>query len=320
MSHEISVVNGRAEAMFAYQPAWHGLGTVVDRNVRPSEALELAHLNWEVRKEALYRSNIEKIPDHVAICRTDNGQYLGTVGSGYVPVQNSLQAAYLDALCAEGVHVECAGALRGGRKTFWTVRVPKNIVVSEGDEIERYLILANSHDGSLSFRAFWSPIRVVCMNTLNAALRGQKTGVCLRHTPNIRSRMNQVRKVLGIAGEYYDALGQQLRKLQAASLDDQGFLKFTDTILPLPLGEKPSAALIKVREQIQLNWLAGRGSTLAGRTVYNAYNSVTEFTSHQSSLRGRNKQDRRFESIYLGAARNLQQAAFDAAVQMVGSN
>lgn len=326
MAHEIHTnEDGKAEAMFAYKAAWHGLGTVVNRDVSPMEALKISRLNWAVRKEPLYRTNLEQLPDRVAICRGDNGLYLGVVGKDYQPVQNLEQAAFIEELCGEGnAVVDACGALRNGRRIFWTVKLANALSIGKNkDSVSQYLILANGHDGSLAFRAFWSPVRVVCSNTLNAALRGVRSGLSLRHTGNISRRVSEAREVLGLAGEYYYELGERFDALAEVALDDAGFSKFLDRVTPIPHGADLDSAIHAMRNRITANWQTGRGADLAGQSMWRAYNAITEYVSHQRPVRGKNpvtQAEHRFDAIFLGAGRTLQQKAFEAALQLSGLN
>lgn len=325
MAHEISVnQDGKAEAMYAYTPAWNGLGVVVEGDVGPMDALKLAGLHWSVRKETLYRTNFDEIPDRVAICRSDDGRYLGTVGQGFHPIQNVEQAAFVEEICGVGnAVVDSCGALRGGRRTFWTIKLPNALTISEQDTVQRYLIVANAHDGTLSFRAFWSPIRVVCTNTLNAALRRSQSGVSLRHTASILSRVSEAKKVLGLANEYYGELSETFTALSRVSLDDKGFSTYLNEVLPVPPDANDDSAVHEARRIVSLNWQQGRGVEFTSKSMWRAYNSVTEFTSHQRQLRGKLasvKAENRFNTVMLGASKMLQQIAFDTALQIAGLN
>jgi len=158
------------------------------------DALDAAHLsNWNVRKMALQvtqKPTLTKdgvttpsplaVPDYYATVRTNpvNGglDVLGVVGSKYEPVQNEASCELLDAITDEsGAHFETAGALRGGRETFITMKLP-NTMVFDGsqDRTEFYLAALNSHDGSSAWRGLITPVRIVCANTQSAAIGSAK--------------------------------------------------------------------------------------------------------------------------------------------------
>lgn len=317
MAHEISVrSDDTAEAMFAGTPAWHGLGALVPSHVTPLLALTLAHLDWEVEKRPIRTETGLPITTHKATHRCDTGALLGVVGTDYEPMQNSQQAAWIESLVGQGSTVECCGALREGRRTFWTLKIPGDVMVSAQDAVKQYLIVANGHDGGLAFRAFWSPIRVVCSNTLNASLPGAKDGVFLRHTKGIHSSVAEAQRVLRIAGDYYNKLGETFRAMLATPMTDEGFTSYLDGLLPL----SPTRAL-PVREEyratVRNNWVQGAGAEMARGTVWGAYNAVTELTSHGQRTRGGLPAERRFMSVMFGAGKQLGQEAFEAAVELV---
>ncbi|HYG74756.1 MAG TPA: DUF932 domain-containing protein [Planctomycetota bacterium] len=327
MAHEISFNNaGQAEAMFAGTKPWHGLGTMVKEMQRPLEALKLARLDWTVMKTPLYLGNGEEIADKVAIVREDSGAYLGTVGTGYTPVQNHEQAEFIEALLGTGeATVECAGVLRGGRRTFWTCKLADNLKVTDGDVVEKYLILCNGHDGTLAFRAFWSPIRVVCQNTLNAALDGVKDGVVFYHFLNVNKRIDEARNILRISNSYYDALCTSFRELQATRLSDKRLREYLETVFPVSEESKgkPAETIVqKTRNQVRANFYEGRGADVAGKTAWGAYNAVTEYVCHQKkqlAMDSSSAGDRRFEQIFFGTGKELQQRAFNTALALANA-
>jgi len=324
MAHELSIrKDGKVEAMFAGTKPWHGLGTMVQELQQPQEALKLAGLDWKVEPRPLFLADGSQVPDKVAMTRTDTNGYLGTVGTSFKPVQNEEQANFIEALLGTGeATVECVGALRGGRRTFWTCKLPQNLKVTDGDEVERYLILCNGHDGSLAFRAFWSPIRVVCANTLNAALSGVKDGVVFYHFLNVGKRIDEARSILRIANQYYDDLATKFQAMLAASINEKEFKLYLDEVFPMTAEETPAGKLVqKTRDQVTTNFHYGRGADVAGRTAWGAYNAVTEYVCHQKrQLKAdeSTKADRRFENILLGNGKDLQQKAFDKALELAG--
>lgn len=320
MAHNISIrKDGTAEAAFAKVP-WHGLGYIAGKNMPVQDALEKANLNWFVESAPVYfyvekEERFEIIEDKKAMIREDTKQYLGTVGNRYVPIQNKEQAEFIEALVGEGGVVEAVGALENGRKIFWTIKVPGQLIVGKKDRVDQMLILFNAHDGSKAFTGFWSPIRVVCSNTLNAALRMRniRDGFSIRHTANAKDRIEHARKTLGLAKQYYENLEAEFAKMYATSFSVSQFSDFLTDLIPVETKDngQESAQRIHMREQIRSNWSRGIGVDLAGKTAWGAYNAVTLYTSHQrtpNATRGK-----RFESLLYGSARDLAQKAFELA-------
>ena len=208
MAHELDITDGQASFANSRSDAWHRLGQSVGHAMTAREALQAAHLaGWNVRKMPLQVPQEPVIddtgvttpaplavPDFYATVRTNpiNGRLdvLGVVGSKYEPVQNEASCDLLDALVDQsgGAHFETAGALRGGRETFVTMKLPSSMVFDgkdgSKDRTDFYLAALNSHDGSSAFRFLVSPIRIVCANTQVRRDRGRQGQ--LLHPPHRR--------------------------------------------------------------------------------------------------------------------------------------
>mgnify|MGYP001594569593 FL=1 len=288
----------------------------------PIQALEQAHLNWDVNLVPLTMPNGNVVPDKRASVRSDTGAYLGTVGTQYTPLQNKEQAEFIrDLIGGTGTKVECCGALFGGSKTFWTVRVGEDIYIKPEDSIQRYLIVANGHDGSLSFKAFWSPIRVVCNNTLSMSLNRKDNGFSIRHKTGVKDHVEEAREILGLTELYYKNLTESFQAMVNKQLDAAGYKEYLESIFPITDGKKISKQQADMIQVMNVNFESGRGANIAGKTVWGAMNSVTEYIDHQKRL---NKTDdvvdatsRHFESVLYGQGQTIKQKAYDKALALV---
>jgi len=171
MAHEIDI-NAGVASFAARTDAWHRLGQIVGHAMDAETALAAAHLaKWDVRKMRLVVPQKPVITDdgvttpapipvddHFATVRTNpitgNIDVLGVVGSKYEPVQNEESCALLNALTDEsGAVFETAGALRGGREMFVTMRLPESMtfdgIDGSKDRTDFMLAALNSHDGYL---------------------------------------------------------------------------------------------------------------------------------------------------------------------------
>lgn len=196
------------------EKAWHNLGQVVQDYPTSTEAIRHAGLDYEVEKRKLFTHSFEdttiEVPNYFSTIRTDNNTVLGVVGKDYQIVQNRDAFSFFDSIVGgDGILYETAGALGKGERIFITAKLPNYIRVGNNDLIEKYLFLTTSHDGSGSITAAFTPIRIVCANTLNAALRNQTNTVRIRHTSNAKQRLEQAHKVMGIS----DILSIQLESI-----------------------------------------------------------------------------------------------------------
>src|SRR5258706_9386499 len=217
MAHNINF-NQQTEkhSFFSVQEkAWHGLGQIVQDYPTSAEAIKFAGLDYKVEKRKLFTYDNEnnignpdidiiipeiEVPNFYATMRTDTEQVLGVVGKEYEIVQNADAFSFFDAIVGgDGIMYETAGALGKGERIFITAKLPDYIKVGNNDLIEKYLFLTTSHDGFGSITAAFTPIRIVCNNTLNAAFRNCSNSIKIRHTQNAKERLEEAHKVMGIS-------------------------------------------------------------------------------------------------------------------------
>src|SRR6185369_17005818 len=197
----LDTTTGQA-ALYTTTPAWHGLGTVIPGGVSDvDEVLALAHIDWEVSLRPahyLWRDGPRTVPEKFVTVREDTGNALGVVGRHYTPLQNRESFEFLQDLVERyDVVFESAGALRDGRRTFVSLRLPDTVVIdADGihDEIVPFLAALNSHDGSTPFTVVATPWRPVCGNTERFAVRDAYTKWTVRHTANATGRMEEARR------------------------------------------------------------------------------------------------------------------------------
>jgi len=215
---------GKHAFMSVKERAWHGLGQVVDRYLTSSEAIQVAGLDYIVEKRPLFTYDSEnhlgnpdediiipeiEVPNYFATVRADTEQVLGVVGNDYEIVQNRDAFKFFDAVVGggDGIMYETAGALGNGERIFITAKLPGYIRVGSDDLIEKYLFLTTSHDGFGSITVAFTPIRIVCNNTLNAALRNMSNCYKIRHTESAKERLEEAHKVMGLTNTLADQLG-----------------------------------------------------------------------------------------------------------------
>jgi phage/plasmid-like protein (TIGR03299 family) len=154
--------------------------------------------------------------------RTDTEQVLGVVGKDYEVVQNADAFCFFDAIIGgDGILYETAGALGKGERIFITAKLPGYIKVGSDDMIEKYLFLSTSHDGFGSITAAFTPIRVVCNNTLNAALRNCTNSIKIRHTQNAKEHLEEAHKVMGISNRLSNELETIFNRWSKVRITDE---------------------------------------------------------------------------------------------------
>jgi phage/plasmid-like protein (TIGR03299 family) len=312
MAHELDINEGIASFANSRSDAWHRLGQSVGHAMTAREALDAAHLSgWNVRKmrlqvpqepvigpDGLTTPDPLAVPDFYATVRTNpiNGRpdVLGVVGSKYEPVQNEASCDLLDALVGESgaAHFETAGALKGGRETFVTMKLPTSMVFDaidgSKDRTDFYLAALNSHDGSAAWRSLVTPVRIVCANTQNAAIASAKASFAIRHTGGARAAIQEARNALKLSWRYVEAFEAEAAKLYAQPMDTEQVRHFANTLLEVETAGTEATA--KHRKQraagIVTLWTSSPTITPIAGTRWAAYNAVTEFCDHVVPVRG----------------------------------
>lgn len=201
-------MSANVESMFyVREKPWHGLGTMVMEAPNSKEAIKLAGLDWEVIPEPVMSIRGTKIEGYVNNVRSSDKKTLGIVSDRYKVVQNSEAFAFTDSLIGGDVRYETAGSLKGGKQIWLLAKMPAAKVA--GDEVEPYLCFSNTHDGTGAVKVCMTPIRVVCNNTLNLAMREAKRSWSVVHTGNIGAKLTEARHTLELANHYMLELDKQ---------------------------------------------------------------------------------------------------------------
>lgn len=341
MAHNINFNErtGKYSFFSVQQKAWHNLGQIVSDYPTSHEAILHAGLDYEVAKSPIYTKgsgiietangteighNELEVPNYFANIRTDNNAVLGVVGKDYQIVQNREAFNFFDAIVGggEGILYETAGALGNGERIFITAKLPDYIRVGKGDDVtEKYIFLTTSHDGSGSITAAFTPIRVVCQNTLNASLRTMTNVVRIKHTSGAKQRIEDAHKIMGLA----NTLSNQLEGI----FNNWAKIKVTDPevkkLIQLALcPNKETFDLLKKGAQEEISTLFKNTvedafayamtsdtqlmETTKG-TLFGAYNAVT---GYYQNVRNYKNDEAKLQSIVLGGTAQIKsQKAFE---------
>ena len=329
MSHEIDFTTSRiGSAVYANEAAWHGHGTVLDHAPNAAEAISVAGLDWKVEKRAAYfvgdNGEMIRVPKMVHTVRVDVGAPLGYVGEGFSVLQNDEAFLAVDAvLQEEGIVYEAAGALQGGRRVWLLARNPADALTAGGDKVEPYFLLYNGHDGLTTLSMTFTGVRVVCKNTVDAALAEsdqKKTGVRIKHTVKMTDRIasarasfDQIRVAQAAFAAKADSLasmkmtGSQVAVAVSRSLDvihgPLGGEDLLDAILANPVNKLRAKRRDEATDHVFS--LTQRELSDAGESVANEWlvaNAITEYDDLRSSFRSdaATQAARRFDTMVFG--------------------
>lgn len=214
---------------------WHNMGTIVAEAPTSAEAIELANLNWKVERAKLYCEGLE-VPERFGLVRDYDKRLYGIVSPQYKILQNDVAFSVMDSIMGEGVKFETAGSLFDGKTVFMTCALDQQWEIA-GDKIETYLLLSNSHSGIDSLHIAVTPVRVVCNNTLQAALRTAKNHWSIRHTSSMRDRIVEAQQVIQRLAGYMSAFVEFGNAMTDLTLGSGTVEHFTDVLFPKIEGE-----------------------------------------------------------------------------------
>jgi phage/plasmid-like protein (TIGR03299 family) len=306
---------------------WHGLGN----RLTEKQSLEVwqreAGMNWKIQESPVHfkadkvgaLGTIHSFPEQKVLYRSDTKAALSVVSQRYQVVQpRDVLEFYRDLTDVSGYELETAGVLKGGRKFWALARTGQSATLKGNDEVNGYLLLATSCDGTLATTATPTAVRVVCNNTLAIALDGTTRAIKVPHST--RFDPQAVKKQLGIAVSQWDGFMYRMRALSERKVQWHEAMSFFMSVLcdtapddPLPEVIPNERALRRVQNLYEG---AGRGSTMpsVSGTAWGLLNAITEYVDHERRARS---VEYRMDSAWFGQGAIIKQRALSAALQLV---
>jgi phage/plasmid-like protein (TIGR03299 family) len=312
---------------------WHKLGTKVQGAQTMEQALTMSGLDWTVGLcdlEAVLPDG-ERVPvvGKRGVVRSTDHRTLGTVGPDYQPIQNIDAFRFLDSIIGPGQAVyRTAGSLYGGRKTWVLVQLDRTIEVVKGDPILPYLTVANSHDGSMSLRAWMHNVRIVCANTFEMAMRRGGNVYYVYHTGNVMRKVDEAQHLLGLAHKHYDVVEEALGVMAGAKFEAKMVDLWGNALFPDPKKEEEveagaDAEAKAFREFSQAGRRAkfaelvevGKGTDIPGvkGTIYGAYQAALEVVDHH--FKSFRSDDKELFELWWGDGVKVRATALDLALK-----
>lgn len=327
MAHDLTKnEKGETEFFSAVTRGWHQLGQLTDRQLTAEEAIKEARLDWEVEQVPVYHqagTQLQEIPDQFLVRRKDNLRPLSIMTKKYQVIQNHETFSFADEIIGTGKAVwDTAGSINGGRVVFMQVELEGHLFLKSNpdDKTVKKVLFVNSHDGSKALMGMITPIRSVCSNTMNAALKNHTNQFKIYHRRNFQSKKEEAAKILGLASAFYDDLQIVMDTLAEQQVTSSYVEGFVNALIPTSKDEV-STRTENRRNQIVNLFSNGRGNN--GETKWDLFNAVTEYVDHHSSGRVTGSRlerseamadieaESRFERAILGSGAILKQKAFN---------
>ena len=321
--------DGSAALYLLQESAWHNAGTVVNKPCKGTEVMDIAGLNWSVRKEFL-KCGPKKlhVPGKFGVVREDNDTILGVVGSEYTLVQNSELFSFCASLAEwmDNLTYETAGALGQG-ETVWTmIRLGEEFKFGAHDKVLPYLLVSNNHNGSRNMLITPTTVRVVCENTINMASDESKRlcmGYKIMHTESIHERMQLAKEMIIKCSNSWKNTQEIYSKMADKSMSDNQFDKYLVSIFGTE-PESPRGKTLYTNRSTRLNEIFHSDTCTVdglGNTVWSGMNAVTEYLDHDSNFHkdgedGSTSQARLF-STQFGNIANKKNLVWDKALALV---
>jgi phage/plasmid-like protein (TIGR03299 family) len=311
MAHNLNIkADGTASVMVVGESAWHQLGQNVQEAQTSEQAIQLGGLDYVVEKRTLTAEGLSKPLREVATVRTDTNQYLGIVGRNYHIIQNRDAFQFFDPIVEKDEAVyHTAGVLGDGEKIWVQAKMPSHIRVGKDDLTEVFVTLTNSHDGWGALKAYVTPIRVVCENTLRLSLGKNNGVVSIRHTASAEDRIKEAHKLLDITNSYASQMTDIFNTLAKKKISKTGVDDFlawafpSDALTPDEVHTRTKNNRLELLEVIE----TGRGQVEAKEgTAWWLWNGYTRHLENK----GLTNKSWEVDSLLQGGIHTSRQSAY----------
>ena len=290
---------------YAGQVPWHGLGVPVSNDLTPAQMQEKAGLDWKVREvESFIEFDGKRMPTGLkSLVRETDGRILTNVGENWNPVQNETAFEFFSEFVMAGdMEMHTAGSLKDGQMVWALAKVKSDFELFGGDRVESYLLFSNPHQYGKSIDVRFTPIRVVCNNTLTLSL-DQKAEKSVRIGHRVEFDPSSVKEALGIAAKKLNTYKDMAEFLGKKRFTTDSYIEYLNTVFPRTADKKvqgKSLSLDTLSRNAKLahdSLESQPGAEFAEGSWWQAFNSVTFITDH---VQGRNSDNRLYSSWFGG--------------------
>lgn len=314
--HELEFVDGRAQMAYVGDTPWHGLGTKVPSDLTPEQMLTVAGLDWTVEKIPAF-ANINNVNTSIgrsALIRNSDNSILDVVSDDWNPVQNAEAFDFFNEFVAAGdMEMHTAGSLKNGQIVWGLAKIKESFELFKGDIIDSYLLFSNFHKYGFSTDVRFTPIRVVCNNTLTLSLSANvERMVKISHRTAFDG--SNVKNMLGIATDKLAKYKEMAQFLGSKKATDENVVEYFTRIFPVTSSSSKkelSRNAVTAMEVLHTQ----PGAEYAEGSFWSLFNTVTYMTDH---VLGRSA-DSRLASAWYGSNKTLKTNALEIAVEMAGA-
>ena len=267
--------------------AWHGMGVVTDGTLPAREAFETADALFTVEKRELFFPRITSEPENeqlwqptesFGVVRTDTQALLGVVSKQYEIVQNDSLLRMAEFI-REEVDMDCVIVLSDGAKVCFTATLHgAETDIVPGDTVKRRIVGYLGHDGKTGCGAKFTNIRVVCQNTLTAALGESGAHSSITHKNGANENFDALIESIDVARQDFVTECDLMREFSQFSITSSQFNDFVDEVYNIDEGQ-----VFRKRDKITAAMNRGYGVQFNPGTLWTAVNAITQV---ETSTRG----------------------------------
>lgn len=323
MSHELR--NNGENMLYSGETPWHGLGKNISGETcyNITECIEIAGMNRPVGLKKLFAENgvdndgnpiYQPIPERYTFDEL-SGALFGCVGPRYVPLQNIEAFQWFQPwLDTREVSIHTAGLLYNGEKLWVQAKIEVDAQeVRAGDNVECYVMLSNSHDGTTAIRVGLTPQRIVCKNTLTMAIKSDVSKLIrVKHTSKAKQNIDNIRESIDLVRRDFFASIELYRKLSNKAINQADLRKYVrfffdipDTMIENNIPKRTMNQMLKVYQRYEFEL------SVAGATWWNAWNSCNWFLNHEYGRSAEN----RLDSLWFGVNSGVDKVMLDLALR-----
>ena len=304
---------------YAGSVPWHGLGVPVSNDLTPIQMMDKAGLNWPVREvESFIEFDGKRMATgQKSLVRETDGKILTNVGENWNPCQNETAFEFFtDFVMSGDMEMHTAGSLKGGQMVWALAKVKESFELFGGDQVDSYLLFSNPHQYGKSIDVRFTPIRVVCNNTLTLSLDSKKdNSVKVGHRADFNPE--SVKESLGIAKSKLNTYKEMAEFLGKKRFTTDSLIEYYNSVFPRTSDKRVQDKALSV-ETLSRNAKQAYdalqqqpGAKYAEGSWWQAFNSVTYITDH---VQGRSADNRLYSSWY-GSNQVRKRNALETAIE-----
>ena len=271
------------------QVPWHGISKdlTLDPPKTAAQIVAEAEIGWTVNHTPMLTDIHGTVHGWHAVFREDNKEILGVIHKANpIPVQNATMFNSVDKMIDDKIDVETAASLGRGETVFGCFKIREQYRVLD-DDVDHYFVIVNDHtkcDGKIM--VLNTPIRVVCQNTLSAALNSTFYKIRIPVTADTSINTTLAANLINGVGDAIGNLKKKAEKFATQKIDRSYMDKLLDILFPyqiidgVPAPTDANENVQMTRELFLTNCMGADNLANYRGTQWQIFNALSDFDTH----------------------------------------